>query len=260
MWSFVKRLWNILVGNLHSVADKLEEPINLTKQGIRELEAQLDESLKSYAEVRAMAIRSKNDVQKAEQDADDYKKKAMALLHKAQKGDNVADSERLAAEAMAQREQLLQLYKTHLANQERYDKLATNLDLKIKHLKSQVAKWKNELKSLEARQKASAAGLKIGQIMAGVDSSRTLEMLNKLKERVENEEALSDAYGEMADASKTLDEEINAAIAGHEGTDALLALKEEMGLLKKEIIDIKPEEDAIEIEIEIDKDEDELLR
>lgn len=250
MISFFKRLWRILTGELHNLADKFEEPIKMTKQGIRELQAQLDESLKSYAEVRAIAIRSKNEVEKAEQEANDYKKKAMALLQKAQKGEDAANSERLAAEAMAQREQKLKLYQISLENQQKYDKMSASIDSKLKRLKSEIAKWQNELKSLEARQKAAAAGIKINQVMAGVDSSKTLEMLNKLKERVENEEALSDAYGEMVDTTKSLDEEINAAVAGHEGNDALLKLKEEMGLVKKQVIDIKPESEIISIEVE----------
>lgn len=256
MWSFVKRLWNILVGNLHETADKFERPITMTKQGIRELEEQLKESLQAFAEVRATAIRSKNEVTQAAQDAEDYKKKAMTLLHKAQKGANSSEAERLAAQAMAQREQKLNLYKTHLATQQRYEKMVEGMNAKIKRLKREISKWKTELKSLEARQKAAAAGIKLNKAMAGMDSGKTLEMLNKMKERVENNEALADAYGEMADATKTIDEEINAALEGHEGLDALEALKAEMGLVKKEITDLKPKEDIISIEIEHDKDMD----
>lgn len=256
MWSFVKRLWNILVGNLHEAADKFERPITMTKQGIRDLETQLKESLEAFAEVRATAIRSKNEVSKAAQDAEDYKKKAMTLLHRAQKGADSATSERLAAKAMAQREQKLELYKTHLATQQRYEKMVEGMNAKIKRLKREISKWKTELKSLEARQKAATAGMKLNKAMAGMDSGKTLEMLNKMKERVENNEALADAYGEMADATKTIDEEINAALVGHEGLDALEALKAEMGLVKKDITNLKPEKDIISIEIEQNKDTD----
>ena len=248
MWSFVKRLWNILVGNLHEVADKFEQPITMTKQGIRDLETQLKESLESFAQVRAVAIRSKNEVSKAAQEAEDYKKKAMALLHKAQKTTNSGNAERLAAEAMAQREQKLQLYQTHLVTQQKYEKMVAGMGAKIKRLKREVSKWKSELKSLESRQKAAVAGLKINKVMAGMDSGKTLEMLNKLKERVENDEALSEAYGEMAVATKSIDEEINAALEGHQGMDALQALKEEMGIIKKEVIDLAPEKEIIIIE------------
>lgn len=256
MWSFVKRLWNMLVGNLHEVADKFEQPITMTKQGIRELEQQLKDSLQSFAEVRAVAIRSKNEVNQAAQAAEDYKRKAMTLLHKAQKGVNPADYERLAAEAMAQREQKLQLYKTHLATQQKYEKMVTAMNAKIKRLKREISKWKSELKSLESRQKAAAAGMKINKVMSGMDSGKTLEMLNKMKERVENNEALAEAYGEMATTTKSIDDEINAALEGHEGIDALQALKEEMGLIKTEIKDLDPNEDTISIEIEHNNDLD----
>ena len=91
------------------------------------------------------------------------------------------------------------------------------MENKIKLLKRQISKWKSELKSLETRQKAAQAGMKINKAMAGMDSSKTLQMLNKLKERVEENETLSEAYGDMADASQSLDDEINAALEGHEG-------------------------------------------
>ncbi len=244
MISFFKRLWRILVGNLHEVADKFEEPIKMTKQGIRELKQQLDDSIKSFAEVKATAIRSRNDVKKAEDAARDYKRKAMALLQLAQSGKmDAAEAERLAAIAMAQREQKLKLYKTNLENQQRYDKMVASMESKIQQLKREIAKWENELKTLEARQKAATAGVKINKIMAGVDSSKTLEMLNKTKERVENQEALAEAYGDMADQSKSIDDEIAMALEDYKGTDALNALKEEMGLLQKpEALTIKQEE------------------
>ena len=30
MWSFIQRLWRIVTGSLHEVADKFEEPIKMT--------------------------------------------------------------------------------------------------------------------------------------------------------------------------------------------------------------------------------------
>jgi len=256
MFSFFKRLWRILVGNLHDVADKFEEPIKMTKQGIRELKGQLDESIKSFAEVKATAIRSKNAVKKAEAQSQDYKRKAMALLQRAQSGKmDAAEAERLAGIAMAQREQKLKLYKTELQNKNRYDKMVATMDAKIKRLKSEIAKWENELKTLEARQKAAKAGVKINQAMAGLDSSKTLEMLEKTRERVENQEALAEAYGDMADQSKSIDEEIDTALEGQEGTEALNALKEEMGLLKKPEALIIEDEEIIALEKELIKNE-----
>ena len=48
----------------HSAIDKLENPIKLTEQGIRDLKKDLDKSLHALAEVKALEIRSRNDANK----------------------------------------------------------------------------------------------------------------------------------------------------------------------------------------------------
>ena len=52
----------------------------MTKQGIRDLKKDLDDSLKSLAEVKATAIRSKREANNHKETSEDYKKKAKALL------------------------------------------------------------------------------------------------------------------------------------------------------------------------------------
>lgn len=232
MWSFFKRLFRIFRAESNALLDKFEEPIKMTKQGIRELEEQLGESLKSFAEIKAMAIRSKREVQIYKGKIAEYESKAMMLLKQGQQGNMEAtEADRLASEALALREQNNKLAQTAIANQERYDKMVDNMDGKIKRLKSELAKWKNELKSLEARYKAAKAGEKINKAMAGVDSSETLRMLEKTRERVEQAEALSDAYGEMIDENKSTDQEINDALADSGQSDALLEMKRKLGML-----------------------------
>ena len=83
-------------------------------------------------------------------------------------------------------------------------------------------------------------------------------MLEKMKEKVEEQEALSDAYGEMADEGKSIDEEINSALedTAYAGTSALDDLKREMGLLPaEEKIEIKDTtEETIKIDVEKNDD------
>ena len=56
-----------------------------------------------------------------------------------------------------------------------------------------------------------------------------------MKERVEEDESLSQAYGEIAGESKSVDEEIDAALStSSSGTDQRLAeLKAKMGMTSK---------------------------
>ena len=59
-------------------------------------------------------------------------------------------------------------------------------------------------------------------------------MLERMKERVEEDESLSQAYGEIAGESKSVDDEINAAIGSSSGgtDERLAALKAKMGMEK----------------------------
>ncbi len=253
MWEFIKRLFRIGKAEANAAVDKLERPITMTKQGIRDLKKDLDESLKAFAELKATAIRTKREAHSQKEQADDYKKKAMALLQMAVDGrKDEAEANRLASEAMARREEVLKTYQVSLTNQKKYDDMVVKMEGKIQMLKGQIAKWENELKTLEARDKVSKATGKLNKQLANIDSSGTLSMLEKMREKVEEQEALSDAYGEMADTAKTIDEELEQALSDSSlsGAAALDDLKREMGLIKDEKIEIKEE-----VKLEVDNND-----
>ena len=68
---------------------------------------------------------------------------------------------------------------------------------------------------------------------ANIDSNNTVSMLEKMKDKVIQEEALAESYGEIANTNKSLDEDIDAAIGDSAQVKAeaeLKALKEKMGL------------------------------
>jgi phage shock protein A len=254
MWEFIKRLFRIGKAEANNAIDKLERPITLTKQGIRDLKKDLDDSLKSLAEVKATAIRSKREANNHKETSEDYKKKAKALLQMGADGrKDETEANRLAMEAMSRREETLKLYQVAKDNQTKFEGLVSKMEGKIRTLKSQIAKWENELKTLVARDKVSKATGKLNKQLANIDSGGTLAMLEKMKEKVEEQEALADAYGEMADGSKTIDDEIDSALSesSYSGASSLDDLKREMGLIKEEKIEIKEQ-----IEIEVDKTTD----
>lgn len=254
MWEFIKRLFRISKAEANMAVDKLERPIAMTKQGIRDLKKDMDDSLKALAQLKATAIRTRREVNNQKEQADDYKKKAKALLQMGMDGrKDASESNRLASEAMARREEVLKTYQVSLTTQKKYDTMVNKMESKIRMLKSQVGKWENELKTLEARDKASKATGKINKQLANIDSSGTLAMLEKMRGKVEEQEALSDAYGEMADTSKSIDDEIDKALndTAYSGASALDDLKREMGLIQDDKIEIKEE-----IKIEIEKSDD----
>ena len=259
MFGFFKRLFKIGEANAHAALDNLEDPVKMTDQGIRDLKIQLDNSIKSLAEVKAIAIRTNREVEADKSAADEYEKKAMALLQRGQSGAMpAAEAERLASEALLRREEILKRFQSNTASKQKYDGMVTNLEGKIRELKSNIGSWEQEAKTLKARVTVADATAKINKEIANIDSSSTVNMLEKMKAKVDQKEALAEAYSDIAGTEKSVDAEIDKALndPSIRGASALDELKRKMGMTtatpESEKIEIKDKQE-VTIKIEVDK-------
>ncbi len=98
----------------------------------------------------------------------------------------------------------------------------------INNLRSGISKWENELQTLKARVQISEATRDINKKMTLMDTGSTVTMLEKLKERAEQQEALAEAYSDVSGVGKTIDDEIDAIIKNNDrqAEEALQKLKE----------------------------------
>ncbi len=233
MSGLFSRMLRLGKAEAHAVVNKFEDPIKMTEQGIRELKKDLEESMKSLAQVKGIVIRMRNDAENKKKLAADYESKAMALLQKGQQGSmEMADAERLATEVLSRKEdagqEALRLTKEVTSQENMVQQLQRNVD----KLRTTVQRYENDLITLRARSKTAAATRKLNAQIARVDSDSTIAMLEKMRDKVEEDEALSHAYGEMADSGQSVDEQISKALG--EGSsmpaasDSLAALKAKM--------------------------------
>nr|WP_319400115.1 PspA/IM30 family protein [uncultured Carboxylicivirga sp.] len=208
------RIFNVGKAEAHAIVDKLEDPIKMTEQGIRDLKQDLDKSLQALAEVKAMAIRSKKDLNDSKSLAQNYEQKAILLIQKAEKGElDVAEADRLATESLSKKEEALDAAKRAQEEVTRFDNNIATLDKNVKKLKSTISSYENELRTLKARARVSSATQKINKQLSGIDSSGTVSMLEKMKEKVAQQEALSEAYGEISLENRSLDDEIDDVLS-----------------------------------------------
>ena len=232
-----KRIFNVGKAEAHSVVDSLEDPIKMTEQGIRDLKKDLDNALKALAEIKALAIRSRNDFNTAQAKAKDYENKAVLLLKRAERGEmDIAEAERLATEALTKKEESSQTMEQARVNKEKFENNVSQMERKINQLKKQVSTFENELRTLKARVKVSSATKNINKQMANIDSGSTVSMLERMKDKVAEEEALAEAYGDVADENRSLDDEIERALEGESSSKAstdLAALKAKLGMDKE---------------------------
>jgi phage shock protein A len=222
--NILQRLFKIGQSEAHAAVNQLEDPIKLTEQGLRDLRQDLDKALHGLAEVKAMAIRARNEAEGYRTKAADYESKAVLLLQRAHKGDlDLGEADRLATEALLKKAE----------NEAKFEQSAAQLDQSVQTLKATIGQWENELKTLKARVTVSTATATINKQLAQLDSSGTVALLERMKEKVAAQEALGEAYGEIAQESKSIDAEIDKAIGrtgvGKAGED-LAALKAKLGL------------------------------
>lgn len=218
---------------MHHAIDNMEDPIKMTEQGIRDMKDDLDKALEALAQVKAMSIRAKKEVSEYEEKAEDYNGKAMLILKKAQKGGiEPQDADRLATEALVKKEEAIGQQNQAIADKEKFDMNVLQMEANIATIKQNISKWENELKILRSRVKVADATKSLNKQMAKIDSNGTIALLERMKEKVDQDEALAEAYGEIANASKSIDEEINRAVdvKKAKATTELEKLKEQMGI------------------------------
>lgn len=232
--SIFTRIFKIGQAEAHAAISKVEDPIKVTEQGIRDLKTEMDKSLQALAEVKALQIRTKREIGTYEQRVSEYENKAILLLRKSEAGELDSDeADRLASEALRRKEQAEKDVTARQQESRRYDASVRQLEGNVDTLKSNIGTWENELRTLKARMKVSTATKNINKQMSGIDTNSTVSMLERMKARVEEEESLAESYGEIANQPTSLDAEIDRALGSGErpSSDArLLELKKRLGL------------------------------
>lgn len=229
-----KRLFKTAQAEANAAIDEFQDPVKMSEQAIRDLRKDLESSLEALAEVKALNIGNVKRMEDCKDTAKDYEKKAMLLLQRAKDGIlEMSEAERLATEALNKKESAAAeavSLNTQIVSQE---KMIANLETKIKQLKGQISKWEGEMRILKARSKTATATKKINKQMARVDSDGTISMLEKMKEKVSEEEALAEAYNDVAGIETSVDSEIEKAIGGGksvETSESLAEMKAKLGI------------------------------
>jgi phage shock protein A len=229
-----KRIFRIGQAEIHAAVDKMEDPIKMTEQGLRELHTDLAEATEAYAKVKALAIRAENDQVQRQQESRSYAEKAILIMQKAQSGQvDLVKAEDLAREALS-------LHRRYYIESEELGQQVTALQQSSREmqrnteiLKENMEKWEKELRTLRARAKVSKATEQVNKQLAQADGSGIIAMLERMKSKVEDQEALAKAYGEIAREQNSKKEELNSLLKNDSLSieKDLQAIKEKLGIL-----------------------------
>ncbi len=236
MWIFFKRLFNVGKAKAHAKLDKVEDPVAITEQAIKDLKQDLAESMKSLAEMKALAIRTKRDVQQAHRAAGQYEQRAMQFISKAEQGDITMDeADRYALKALAQKDQILRVSSANEQNLSAYENMIRKLEIDVQKIRTQINTWEGELKTLKVRSRLSETSRRLNERMSSLGKSSMSNMLEDMKMKVEEQEALAQSYEEV-NSEDNIDKEVEKVLGKNAATlpnlptpkDALVQLKAKM--------------------------------
>lgn len=230
--NFFKRLFKIGQAEVNASLDDMEDPIKMTEQGIRDLKLDLEKSTESLAQVKALSIRATNDIDELKTKANDYQEKAILALSKAKNGEiTEEEADKLAKHALLQKETINKAIKSSELEAEKLENSVHKLKIGVQEIENTIHKWESELKTLKARHKVAKATKNLNKQMAEIDSSSTVAMLKRMKDKIQQEEALSEIYDDMNEASKTMEDKLEKLMDNTKASaeDGLLALKKQLG-------------------------------
>ena len=192
MLRFWFRLRRLVGAEAHGAVARLEDPVKLAEAGVRDLRANLTEAVTSLARIKGVAIRLRREQGEAQERASDLRRKAVALVQRGRSGE--------LSEAEA-------------------DRLAARLQTRIEELRRMVGGYEDDLLTLRARAATAVSVKKINRHLAGAEVSDTVALLEGMRGRVAEEEALAEAYGQLGEPPQTAEREIDDALAGRGAAD-----------------------------------------
>lgn len=203
-----KRLLKLGQSEIHALVDRMEDPIHIIEQGIRDLKEDLAELTERLAQAKASRIRLENKAEENSQQAERMEEKARTVLLKSETGAlDPNDANRLAKEALLQKQDLLisldDLHDQIETQGQAVEKISQQLEI----LRYNISRWEKELAILRAKQKVTQASELANRHIATMDSQGTIDMLERMKAKAADSEHLAQAYAEMAE--ETAFDEVN---------------------------------------------------
>ena len=228
----LQQLFKVIQSFLHAFVNKIQDPILMAEQGIRDLKKDYDNSMRGLAEIKSLSIETKNKIVEQTDIAKDYERKALTILQKAQSGDlDQAQADRLASEALKKKQEAIENIKKYTLDVKNFEAMSEKMESKIASLKEQITNWENEVKTLKARHKVAITSRKMSQQMVSMSGNNAQALLENMKDKVNKEEAMAQAYDEIALIETDIDKEINEAVGTNysdEVQNSLLELKKQI--------------------------------
>ncbi len=214
------RVSTLMRANINDMIDRAEDPEKVIKQLLADMQSQLVQVKTQVAASIADEKQLQQRWQDAQQQADEWQRKAELAVEKGQ--------DDLAREALTRRNAFQQ---TADGFKEQYTQQAAQVsELKeaLGQLEAKITEAETKKDLLIARSRRAKAETQIRTTLAGMDTGSALGEFERMEDKVNQQEARAAALGELE--HDTLDDRFKALETQTEVDDQLAALKAKKGL------------------------------
>lgn len=221
---FFKRVVSLVSGKANDGMDALEDANmdTVIRQSIREMEADLEKTIKASAEAMAAANQIQTKYDNLKRDKKEWEGKAQQALE--------ADNEPLALKALEKVTAVEQAMSDLEPAVKQAKSACASLKSKVDDFKTRIQKAKTESQTLIARHEAAKAQKKLSAAAAGVGSTdNAFAKMERFKERVSANEAEANAYEDLGSNPDDELEKEFAELGSSGAADKLAAMKAKLG-------------------------------
>lgn len=221
--SFFRRLFRIGRAEAHAALDKLEDPVKMIEQILRELDADIAKVTAAVTTQMAVEKRFERELKETVETIEKRDQQARKAL---EMGD-----EELARQALQDKKRHVQKRDVLQANYDQAKATSEKLRKQLQDMKNKVEEMKVQKSTLIAQAQAAQARKKISQTMSGVGDSDLVASFERMEEKIKQMHDEANAAQELADEGKSIDEKFNEMLrlsGDSEVEDELAALKAEI--------------------------------
>jgi phage shock protein A len=220
-----ERIFRIGKSEVNAAVDKLEDPIKMADQVLRELKENYQQAIVGQSEVKAAALQHRAEEQKALAKAEEWEKKANDLLDLVEGGNLEAEKgNTLASTAAESHDHAAKQANEYAAMAQKEEQALAVMETAIQQLKDRIAEAENRINLLKSRAKTAQVSESINKTLSSVDTDGLMGTLDRMDAKVTAQEFRSQAYAEVRDTTLSSEQEINK-ILGTSSSSALDAIK-----------------------------------
>jgi phage shock protein A len=221
MFSLFKRVKTVMSSELNSALDKVEDPVKLLDQYMRDMAADIRDAETAVAKQIANEKMLKKKYDDAQSLADKREKQALQALE--------AGNEDLARRALEDKQKHKEQADTLLDAYNGAKADADSLRERLSEMKKEYEEMELKKDSLKARAESAKTKTKMNRVMSNVGGDESRQGFSRMEEKVLRYEAEAETSEDLRSSNRSLDDEFQELNKGSKVDDELAALKKKLG-------------------------------